>query len=216
MNVEQARNQMLDQQVRAWEVLDPRVLAVMGEIPREHFVPARYRGIAFADTPIPLAHGQFMMTPTVEGRCLQALEVKDGDRVLEVGTGSGFLAACLAGLGGQVTSIDIFPEFTDSARAALAAIDIREITLETRDGSKLPPEPRYDVIAVTGSVPLLDPGFREALDIGGRLFVVTGEAPVMEARLIIRLGADEWVEESLFETVLPPLVNAPAPDRFQW
>jgi protein-L-isoaspartate(D-aspartate) O-methyltransferase len=214
MNVELARRQMIEQQVRAWSVLDDRVLGAMAQVRRELFVPAGYRELAFADTNIPLAHGQSMLAPKVEGRILQALELSADDDVLEVGTGSGFLAACLARLAGRVRSVEIFPDLSARAIENLRAAGIGGVDVETLDATTLTEQSRYDAIAVTGSLPVYDERFQQALKIGGRLFVVLGDPPVMEALLVRRLEHDQWVRESLFETLLEPLVNAPQPPRF--
>lgn len=215
MNPEQARFNMIEQQIRTWEVLDARVLELLARMPREQFVPAQYRGLAFADMNIPLGHGEVMMAPKVEARLVQALEVQAADTVLEVGTGSGYLTALLAGLARHVHSVDIYPDFSARAGQTLAARGIRNVMLETGDGvngwEKHAP---YDVIAVTGSLPLFSAHFQEQLKVGGRLFMIVGQAPAMEALLITRLGPREWSRESLFETDIPPLVNAPKPQAF--
>jgi protein-L-isoaspartate(D-aspartate) O-methyltransferase len=216
MNLERARTQMLEQQVRAWEVLDPRVLEAMAQVPREEFVPPRYRSVAFADTFIPLRHGQLMMTPKIEGRLLQALAVEPDDRVLEIGTGSGFLAACLAQLASDVTSTEIHADLSAAAGSVLGRLAVPNVRLEVGDVFRGLPGDRYDALAVTGSLPLYDPRFEQALAIGGRLFVIVGRPPVMEAMLVTREGDDAWSRESLFETVVPPLCNAPAPSAFVW
>lgn len=212
---EQARFNMIEQQVRPWEVLDERVLDVMSRIPRENFVPERYRALAFADTNIPIGNNQVMMAPNVEGRLLQALNITPQDSILEVGTGSGYLTACLASLGRHVTSMDIFPEFTATAGERLAAQGITNVTLATADAANgLDNDAQFDVIAVTGSLPLLTRQFHENLDTGGRLFVISGKLPIMEALLITRINRDNWSRESLFETCLPPLEHASRPQGF--
>ena len=216
MNLERARTQMLEQQVRAWEVLNPRVLDAMAQVPREEFVPARYRGVAFADTSIPLGLGQVMMAPKVEGRVLQALDLRPTDRVLEVGTGSGFLAACLAQLAAEVTSIEILPDLSQRAAGVLGRFAVPNVRLEVGDVYQAFPGQSYDAIAVTGSLPRYDTRFEQLLARGGRLFVVVGLAPVMEAMLVTRADAQVWTRESLFETVIPPLRNAPTPSGFEW
>jgi protein-L-isoaspartate(D-aspartate) O-methyltransferase len=214
MNTEAARIQMINQQVRAWDVLDATVLQVLGEVAREDFVPPALRALAFADTAIPLPHGQCMMTPQVEGRLLQALAVRPAEQVLEIGTGSGFLAACLARLGGHVTSLEIFPDLADGARRALAAAGAGKVEVVTADVYAWQPAESYDCIAITGSLPVYDPRFAAWLKPGGRLFVIVGEAPVMDARLV-RGGADgSFISESLFETVITPLINAVQPEKF--
>ena len=216
MNLERARTQMLEQQVRAWEVLDPRVLDAMAQVPREEFVPPRYRGVAFADTAVPLGHGQVMMTPKVEGRLLQALSPEPADRVLEIGTGSGFLAACLAQLAGEVTTLEIVPDLSERASRVLGRLAVSNVRLEVGDVFQALPSGSYDAVAVTGSLPIYDPKFAGLLSPRGRLFVIVGQAPVMEALLVTRLGPEGCTRESLFETVVPALRNAPAPSAFEW
>ena len=214
MNVEAARAQMLGQQLRAWRVLDQRVLDVVRQVRRERFVPEAYRDLAFADSEIPLAHGQRMMTPSVEGRLLQALDLDPADTVLELGTGSGFVTACLAALAGRVVSVDIFPEFTARAAGKLQRDNIRNVELRTADGLALDADEQFDAVVVTGSVPELDDRFAGLLRPGGRLFVVVGREPVMDALLITVNRDGEFSRESLFETVVAPLVNAERPEPF--
>lgn len=212
---EQARFNMIEQQIRPWDVLDQRVLDVMNSIKREQFVPESCRSLAFADTSIPLGHDQVMMPPRLEGRLLQALAIKPEDTVLEIGTGSGYLTACLASLGQHVTSIDIMPDFTAAAAAKLEALNIKNVTLETADAAGgIEGEERYDAIAVTGSLPLLQQQFHRNLEISGRLFIITGSLPIMEARLITRVDEHNWASESLLETCMPPLLNASKPQEF--
>ncbi|MDX1252377.1 MAG: protein-L-isoaspartate O-methyltransferase [Gammaproteobacteria bacterium] len=213
MNVEQARFNMVEQQIRTWEVLDPRILDLIGSMPREEFVPAQYRDLAFADIMIPLGHGQVMMEPKVEARLLQALAIESSDTVLEVGTGSGYFTALLARLGKHVHSVDIFPDFTENARRALAQHGINNVTLETGDAAKgWNKHAPYDVIAITGSLPALPETFLHSLKPGGRLVAVVGEAPVMEAVLVTRAGEGaQWARESLFETNIPLLLNTARP-----
>ncbi len=205
---------MIDQQVRAWTVLDPTVLDVLSALPREDFVPGAYQSMAFADTEIPLGHGEFMMTPTVEGRVLQALELCKDDNVLEIGTGSGFLTACLAKLAGTVTSIDIYDDFVRDAARKLAGAGIENVELRTMDATRELPGDRFDAIAVTGSIETFDPRFVDALRPGGRLFVVVGSPPIMDARLVRRTGDTDWKSESLFETRVGPLVHGTLPPQF--
>lgn len=214
MNLEYARKQMLRQQIRAWEVLDDRVLQVMGAVPREQFVPATYHDVAFADFEIPIGHEQAMMAPKVEGRLLQSLQIERADRVLEIGTGSGFLTACLAQLADAVLSVDIYPDFVDSAKQKLERHGIGNVELRAADGLALEAESEFDAIAVTGSVPELNEHFIQMLRPGGRLFIVTGRRPVMEAQLISLHAVNDWSRQSLFETVLTPLVNAESPGPF--
>ena len=214
LHVESARAQMIAQQVRAWDVSDERVLKVLAKVHREEFVPEAYRDLAFADTAIPLGHGQSMLPPKLDGRILQALELKESDEVLEVGTGSGFLTACLAALAARVRSLEIFPDL-----AALAARNLRNAgfvaaSVETMDALRFEEVNRYDAIAVGGSLALYDARFERALKPGGRLFVVVGTSPLMEALLVRRAGSAACTQESLFETDITALVNAPQPPRF--
>ena len=215
-NFEQARHNMIEQQIRPWEVLDQRVLDVLARVPREDFVPERYRKLAFSDLAIPLGHGEFMLKPNVEGRILQALAVRANDRVLEVGTGSGYLTACLGRLAASVVSVDIVPDFTESVRVKLKAHGLGQVALHTGDASGGWGEHRYDAVAVTGSVAAVADHWRQSLSLGGRLFIVVGQPPVMEALLVTRLGEREWLRESLFETELPPLRNAAPPKIFEF
>jgi protein-L-isoaspartate(D-aspartate) O-methyltransferase len=211
-----ARQQMVDQQIRTWEVLDPRVLEALAKVPREAFVPAAYRDLAFADSPIPIGFGEFMLSPALHGRILQALGPAPPDAVLEVGTGTGYLAACLALLGGPTRSIEIRAELAAAAAANLRAMPRLSVELEVRDAFGAAPLGEYDVIALTGSLPVYDDRFEQALRVGGRLFAIVGAAPVMEAMLIRRVDGSEWIRESLFETVVDPLVHATAPQAFQF
>lgn len=213
--IEQARFNMIEQQVRPWDVLDPKVLDTMNTVPREQFVPERYRSLAFADTSIPLGHAEVMMPPRLEGRLLQALAITPTDRILEIGTGSGYLTACLARLGQHVTSYDIHADFTAAASEALQAQSIGNVSLLTADvASGIDSDERFDAIAVTGSIPLLQQQFYRNLAIGGRLFVITGELPIMEACLITRVDENNWSRESLLETCIPPLQNAAQSQQF--
>jgi protein-L-isoaspartate(D-aspartate) O-methyltransferase len=216
MNIDYARRQMIDQQVRAWTILDAPVLETLAAIERERFVPPGYESLAFADMEIPLGHGQAMMTPTIEGRVLQALELGGSENVLEIGTGSGFLTACLASLAHSVTSIDLHTDFVQRAGTTLADCGIEDVSLLTMDGTQELPQGKFDVIVVTGSLAALDQRYIDALQPDGRLFVVVGEPPVMEARLIRRTGDHDWESETLFETTLSPLVNGGPPPQFSF
>lgn len=216
MNIDYAREKMIEQQVRAWEVFEPSVLEVLGKIPREQFVPREYQALAFADTEIPIGHGESMMTPTVEGRLLQALELDGTGRVLEIGSGSGFVTACLAKLCEHVTSVDIYEDLIKRAGEHLADAGIDNVDLKLMDATKELPQGRFDAIAVTGSIQKFDPRFIKALKIGGRLFVVVGDAPAMDARAIVRTGDSDWDSESLFETELKPLVHGAMPPQFSF
>lgn len=214
LDVETARRQMIEQQVRAWEVLDLRVLEAMERVPREEFAPPAFRELAFADMSIPLGHGQTMLPPKLEGRILQALELGPDDSVLEVGTGSGYFAACLGALARTVRSLEIFPDLAAGARANLLHADAHNVTVESADAFAVVPAESFDAVVLTGSLPLYDPRFEQWLAPGGRLFVVVGQGPVMEARRISRPAAGEWLRESLFETFTDPLVHAAEPPKF--
>jgi protein-L-isoaspartate(D-aspartate) O-methyltransferase len=215
MNLENARHNMIEQQIRPWEVLDQRVLDLLNEIPRENFVPKRYLKLAYADTTIPLGDEQVMMPPRVEARILQALNIQADETVLEVGTGSGYVTALLASLAEHVYSVDINTEMTRTAGEKLADHGIINVALETGDAARgWDAHAPYDVIVLTGSLPLLPDNFKQALTVGGRLLAIVGDTPAMDVVLITRVGESEWTQETLFETDLPPLINAPEPDRF--
>jgi protein-L-isoaspartate(D-aspartate) O-methyltransferase len=214
MNFEVARTQMLHQQIRAWEVLDERVLRVLRETPREQFVPAPYRDLAFADVEIPLGHDQAMLAPKIEGRLLQAVQAEPIDDVLVVGTGSGFLTTCLARLAKHVVSVDIIGDFIAAARPRLAEHEVQNVSLEMADALTLSYPGRFDVVAVTASVPELTDHFVKMLRPQGRLFIVVGREPVMEAQLITMQPNGSTTTDNLFETVLTPLINAERPEPF--
>ncbi len=215
MNFERARFNMVEQQIRPWEVLDSRVLSVLETIRREDFVPVKYRKLAFADMAIPLGMGQVMMRPNIEGRVLQALSLAEDETVLEIGTGSGFLTACLASLAKCVVSVEVFAELHELAQARLEEKGIQNTELFMGDVMQgWQPEQAHDVVVVTGSVPLVPEQFLGWVNPGGRMLVITGESPAMEVRLLTRLDVTEWREESLFETDLPRLVNAEEPAEF--
>jgi protein-L-isoaspartate(D-aspartate) O-methyltransferase len=217
MNVEQARFNMVEQQIRPWDVLDTAVLDLLFEVKRERFVPEACRELAFADLEIPLAHGESMMAPKLEARILQDLGVKPGDTVYEVGTGSGYLTALLARRARHVTSAEIHPDLSARARANLAAAGIGNVTLLEGDSARAPlGEKAYDAIVLTGSTPALPEAFVARLNPGGRLIAVVGDAPVMKAVLVEQAGPGEVRRTELFETQLKPLVNALAPARFRF
>lgn len=217
MNFEHARFNMVEQQVRPWEVLDARVLALLESVHREDFVPVRYRKLAFADLNIPLGHGQVMMKPIVEGRMLQALGLRSDETVLEIGTGSAYITACLSQLAEEVVSVDIFAEFREHAERRLKEKNISNVELHTGDAMLgWQPEHAHDVVVVTGSVPGLPAAFKGWVNPGGRLFVICGQAPAMEACLYTRLNVSEWRRESLFETDVPMLINAGEAPTFEF
>jgi protein-L-isoaspartate(D-aspartate) O-methyltransferase len=215
LNVD-AREQMIEQQVRAWDVLSESVLTLLRKVPRERFVPADHRFLAFADAEVPLPHGQHMLRPSMVGRMLQALELTAGDRVLQIGAGSGFITACLATAVTQVQSIEILPELVTLARDNLASLGVRNADVVAGDGFKFEGRNRYTAVAVTGSMPIYQDIFQRQLEIGGRLFAVVGTAPAMEARVIRRTGEETWTTQSLLETVIDPLINAPHPPEFRF
>lgn len=212
-----ARTQMTYQQIRAWSVLPPATLAVFEQLAREEFVPDVWRGAAYADYAIPLGDGQHMLTPTVVGRLLQAVAPQGGESILEIGTGSGYLTACLARLGGKVHSLEIRPALARQARINLRQAGIGNAEVEEADAfGWQAAAPGYDVIAITGALPVYDARFEALLNPGGRLFVVSGTAPVMEARLV-RLTAQRGREQtSLFETLLDPLEHATTTSSFEF
>ena len=210
------REQMIEQQVRAWDVLDERVLQILRKVPRDQFTPEQQRFRAYADAEVPLPHDQRMLRPSVVGRLLQALELSGKESVLEIGTGSGFVTACLRTAAARVRSLEIFPSLAEMARRNLDSLGLRDIDVVTADAMQVNTGNRYGAIAVTASLPIYDEHFEQQLEIGGRLFIVVGEAPVMEARLIRRTGETSWTSESLFETVIDPLVNARRPPEFRF
>ena len=215
VDTELARYNMIEQQIRPWDVLDPQILELLASVPRERFVPESHRNLAFSDLEIPLGQGEVMMEPKMEARILQSLAVKPLERILEIGTGSGYLTACLAKLGGQVVSVEIVPEFSQRAQQLLTGMGYENIEFRVGDAaSGWDQDGSFDVIVVTGSLPVLPEELKHCLNKDGRLFVVTGESPVMEAQLIRRLSAQEWHRETLFETDLPALQNAVYPQDF--
>jgi len=217
LNIEEARFNMIEQQIRPWDVLDDQVLETLASMPREDFVPERYRALAFSDISVPLPNEQVMMPPKLEGRLLQSLQILPADKVLEIGTGSAYLTACLAKLAGHVHSVDIFADFIEEAGPKLEHHGIGNVTLENVDAAKgLDTTQHYDAIAVTGSLPVLHHGYHKLLNPGGRLFIITGKPPIMQALLITRTGSQEWNEESLFEIAIPPLINATQPEAFRF
>lgn len=212
INYAQAREAMVEQQVRPWDVLDVRVLETLSRLPREAFVPEMHRALAYADLELPLGHGQKMMKPVVEGRTLQALTVQADEEVLEIGTGSGYLSACLGALARDVVSLEIDPELAAAARARLDATGLgSNVRIETADALHYTTERRFDAVCVTGAVAEVPAQFLQWLRPGGRLFVVRGRSPVMEA-VLARNDVNAARIDSLFETDLPYLTGAaPAP-----
>ena len=215
MDMERARYNMVEQQIRPWEVLNQDVLDLLFRVRREDFVPPAHQALAFVDMEIPLGHGQAMWTPKLEARVVQELDIRPTDRVLEIGTGSGYLTALLASQAAEVVSVDILPEFTADATRKLRAHGFDNVTLHTADAARdWPDMTGFDAIVLTGSTPLLSEAFLQRLNVGGRLFAITGEAPVMHAQLITRTAPGATRSVTLFETCVAPLVNAPQPAAF--
>ncbi len=212
-NVELARNNMIEQQIRPWDVLDQRVLELLRKVRREQFVPSPRQAMSFMDVEIPLGHGAFMWQPKMEARVLQSLKIRGGDHVLEIGSGSGYLAALLSRLASQVTTVEIVPELHAFAAKNLEAHQINNVTVELGDAAR-GWAGAYDVIVLTGSVPVLPDAFKDALKPGGRLFAVVGDAPAMQARLLTREVSGAFVNANLFETSIAPLQHALQPERF--
>lgn len=217
INLEQARFNMVEQQVRTWEVLDPNVLDALREVPREDFAPSEYRRLAFSDLRIPLSHDQVMMKPIEEGRMLQSLEIQPGQRVLEIGTGSGFTAACLAYLGASVLTIDCIEDLVERASRRFERLSVEHIEARHADAlGDFDPGEAFDAIAVTGSAAEVPERFRQWLKPGGRLFAVRGFSPVMEAISMTRSNDDHWQVDSLFDTDLPRLIGAEDRPQFEF
>jgi protein-L-isoaspartate(D-aspartate) O-methyltransferase len=217
MQYEQLRFNMIEQQIRPWDVLDPKVLHLFSVVPRERFVPQGYQGLAFADVEIPLANGQHMLFPKLEGRILQSLDVQSTDKVLHIGTGSGYFDALLAQLAQKVISVEIDPEISAIAAYSLSQNQVHNVELVLADGvGGLPAQQPFDIIVYTGSSPVEPQGVREQLNIGGKLFIVIGQAPVMRAKLVQRVSTNGYKEDVLFETCLPVLANAPLGQQFSF
>ena len=216
---DKARFNMIQQQIRPWDVVDQRVLNAMADLPREQFVPEAYHSLAYADIEIPLGEGQgqSMLAPKVVGRMLQAVNIQDDDRILEIGTGSGYGTACLALLGGPVVSLEIDADLAGKAQAVLTSLGLRGVEVRVADGMAGPVEGGpFDAIVLTGSTPDEEPLtiLREQLAPGGRLFAIVGEEPAMAAVLVTRVGATDYRRDSLFETSVPALANVPEPEHF--
>lgn len=214
-SIELARFNMVEQQVRTWDVLDQRILDLLHALPREDFVPGTYKGVAYADTNVPLGDGQFMLAPRIVARALQATTPQPLDRVLEVGTGSGYLTAALAALSAHVVSVELSQTLYTQAGARLKSKGIRNVSLINGNGAKgWEVDSPYDVIVFTGSMPVLDPALLQQLKLGGRLFAIVGRSPAMEAQLVTRVGPSAWSTEGLFETVVGPLAGTEQPRKF--
>lgn len=215
MNFELAHFNMIQQQLRPWKVINSGVLEQLASIKREEFVPASYRELAYADIEIPLGHGASMLAPKIEAHALQALKIGTHEKVLEIGTGSGYMAALLATRAAHVTTIEIVPQLADSARATIKRLGIDNVSVETGDGvAGLPGGAPYDVIMVSASVASVPPELLAQLKVGGRMFIIVGSEPAMTAQVITRNSESSYQTVELFETVATPLANAPQPPRF--
>jgi protein-L-isoaspartate(D-aspartate) O-methyltransferase len=212
---EQSRFNMIEQQIRTWEVLDPVVLDLLKKLPREDFVPSQYQGLAFADLEIPLGEGRLMLSPKIEGRILQALEIKKTDKVLEIGTGAGYLTALMALQAKHVDSLEFNSKLSAAAAKRISSHKIKNVSLKLVDGVAQN-KGSYDVIVLTGSLPVYPVEIERQLAIGGRMFVVVGDEPAMEVLLVTRVSKDAVKHNVLFETCLPVLTNAPQPSRFSF
>ncbi len=217
MDLEQARFNMVEQQIRPWRVHDQDILDLPYMVPREEFVPPQFLDLAFADMEIPIGEGESMWAPKIEARAMQALEVRKADRVLEVGTGSGYLTALLAHRAAQVVSVELRPALAAFGRGNLERYGVDNATLEIGDAARgWPSRAPYDVIVLTGSVPLLPNSILEQLAPGGRLFAVIGEAPLMTATLVRCVAPGSWRSAELFETILAPLAHCEQPPHFRF
>ncbi len=215
MDYEQARFNMIEQQIRPWEVLDPKVLALLHKVKREDFAPTLYQSLAFVDMGIPLGHGESMWAPVIEARALQSVQVKATDRVLEIGTGSGYFTALLASQAEQVVTVEIHADLRDEAERRFHAHGYTNIQTRQGDGARdWTGDGQFDVIVLTGSVPLLPDAYLGRLNPGGRLFAIVGEGPAMAATLVTCAAPGVYRSDSLFETVSKSLVNAALPERF--
>lgn len=216
-NFAAARRQMVDQQVRAWDVLDPQVIAAMEQLPREQYAPNAYRNLAYSDSDIPIGHGELMLSPQLQGRMLQALQIHSGDQILEIGTGTGYLSACIATMGARLDSLEIHADLAEAAKQRLSEHGIQSVNVVVDDGHTLSHDgPLYDAIIVTGSLPREDPSFPSRLAPGGRLVWIIGESPLMHLQRMVRSGETQWRSESLFETQVPPLVGAAVGPAFKF
>jgi len=216
MNTDMAREQMVQQQVRTWAVFDKDVLHAFADVCRERYVPEEFLHCAYADAEIPIGRGQCMLRPSLDGRILQAVDIDAGKSVLEIGTGTGYLTACISRLAGAVTSIDLYESFIEYARERIADDGAENVTLLQMDASVQLPEEKFDVVIVTASVPEADDRLASLLEPGGRLFVVIGESPSMTATLLTRGEDGELVTSGLFETDIPALVSASERQRFSF
>jgi protein-L-isoaspartate(D-aspartate) O-methyltransferase len=217
MNIEQARFNMIEQQIRPWDVLDQSVLSLLAVVKREEFVPPEGRALAFVDMEVPLPGGQFMLAPKVEARLLQELQVHKHERVLEVGTGSGYMATLLAHKAQQVTTLEILPELVEFAKANLKRAGVANVRVRQADGSLgLPEEAPFDVILLSGSVAEVPGALLSQLKVGGRLAAIVGQLPIMRAMLYTRRGEHDYETAELFDTVAPRLKGFGEPPKFKF
>ncbi|MBL1140679.1 MAG: protein-L-isoaspartate O-methyltransferase [Proteobacteria bacterium] len=217
MDIEQARSNMIEQQIRPWEVLDLDVLGLLNEIHREDFIPDNYRELAFADINIPIGHDQATMTPKVEARLLQSLKLKSNETVLEIGTGCGYLTTLMAKSAKQVVSIDIYPDFITSANDKIIKTGLTNIELESADVySLLEQKDKYDVLVLTASLPKMDERFLNLLNDNGRLFAIIGDSPAMEACVVSKQNSSDYTIESIFDTELPALIGSEQKEVFEF
>lgn len=217
MNIEQARFNMIEQQIRPWKVLDQQVLALMATLPREQFVPDAYQGLAFADIAVPLGKDRFMLHPREEGRLLQAIKPKPDEKVLVLGSGSGYVTALLASMAEEVVAVDSDEDFVASASERLTALNMNNVTVNCDDASQgMQSGAPYDAIVILGSMQILSDAIKQQLKVGGRMFCIIGKEPTMEALLVKRISEDEWQEEGLFETSVPALENTPEAEHFHF
>jgi len=217
MNIELARFNMIEQQIRPWKVLDPQVLDLLSVIPREQFVPKGYQGLAFADIAIPLGNNRFMLHPREEGRLLQAIKPNSKEKVLVLGAGTGYVTALLASMAGSVTAIDSNEEFIATTTKNIDSLNISNVTLICSDailGDRA--NAPYDAIVILGSMQVMSETIKEQLAVGGKMFCIIGKEPTMEALVISRVSDNEWQEEGLFETSVPALENSPEAEQFRF
>ncbi len=215
-HLEQCRHNMVEQQVRPWDVLDDKVLLTLEQIPRDAFVPEKYKNLAYADTAIPLNDSQSMMHPVVEGRILQSMTIQPEDSILEIGTGSGYLTACMAHMGCHVDSVEIDEALAQQAEKNLQQAGITNISIRCGNGLELEAGKSYDVIVLTGSIGEIPDTLRQALNINGRMFAVSGSAPAMQAHVITRTAENDWADEVIFETVQDTLVHGEKKPSFEF
>lgn len=215
MDIQIARTNMIKQQLRTSGIVDNSLLATIASVPREAFVPAEYYNMAYADMTIPLAHDQCMLSPTDEAKILQALAIQPHERVLEIGTGTGYFTTLLAKLAQHVVSVDYFKDFIETANENISQFQINNVSLHVGNGSQgWEPHKSFDVIIITGALPFVPTAFEQQLNPQGRLFAVIGKQPIMQAYLIKRIDTQQWQSEALFETALPPLLDAPKREAF--